>query len=66
MSAGQAPDNPDGRDTPDAPIPWPELWDWLGGRLAAVGRGLLLFWLALTGLVLLGALAGTWPCPRPW
>ena len=58
MSAGQAPDNPDGRETPDARITWPVLRDWLGGRLAAVGRGLLLFWLALTGLVLLGALAG--------
>jgi signal transduction histidine kinase len=57
MSAGQTPDNPDGRDTQDASVPWSALWDWLGGRLAAVGRGLLLFWLALAGLVLLAALA---------
>ena len=57
MSAGQTPDNPDGRDTPDASIPWPALWDWLGGRLAVAGRGLTLFWLALAGLVLLAALA---------
>jgi signal transduction histidine kinase len=57
MSAGQTPDNPDGRDTQDASVPWSALWDWLGGRLAAVGRGLLLFWLALAGLLLLAALA---------
>ena len=57
MSAGQTPDNPDGRDTQDASIPWAALWDWLGGRLAVVGRGLLLFWLALAGFVLLVALA---------
>ena len=57
MSAGQTPDNPDGRDTQDASVPWAALWDWLGGRLAVVGRGLLLFWLALAGLVLLVALA---------
>ena len=57
MSAGQTPDNPDGRDTPDASMPWPALWDWLGGRLAVAGRGLTLFWLALAGLVLLAALA---------
>jgi len=56
MSAGQTPDNPDGRDAPDA-VPWSALWDWLGGRLAVVGRGLLLFWLALAGLVLLVAQA---------
>ena len=60
MSAGQTPDNPDnpdGRDTQDASMPWAALWDWLGGRLAVVGRGLLLFWLALAGFVLLVALA---------
>ena len=57
MSAEQTPDNPDGRDTPDASVPWAALWDWLGGRLAVVGRGLLLFWLALAGFVLLVALA---------
>ena len=57
MSAGQTPDNPDGRDTQDASVPWAALWDWLGGRLAVVGRGLLLFWLALAGLVLLVAQA---------
>ncbi len=57
MSTGQTPDNPDGRDTQDASVPWAALWDWLGGRLAVVGRGLLLFWLALAGLVLLLALA---------
>jgi signal transduction histidine kinase len=57
MSAGQTPDNPDGRDTQDASVPWAALWDWLGGRLAVVGRGLALFWLALAGLVLLAVLA---------
>ncbi len=57
MSAGQTPGNPDGRDTQDASVPWAALWDWLGGRLAVVGRGLLLFWLALAGFVLLVALA---------
>ena len=60
MSAGQTPDNPDnpdGRDAQDASMPWAALWDWLGGRLAVVGRGLLLFWLALAGFVLLVALA---------
>ena len=66
MSAGHTPDNPDGRDTPDASIPWPVLRDWLGGRLAVVGRGLALFGLALTGLVLLLALAGILALPRPW
>jgi signal transduction histidine kinase len=35
-----------------------ELWDWLRGRLNVVGHGLLLFVLALTGLVLVAALAG--------
>ena len=63
MSAGHTPDNPDGRDTPDASIPWPVLRDWLGGRLAVVGRGLALFGLALTGLVLLLALAGILALP---
>ena len=63
MSAGHTPDNPDGRDTPDASIPWPALRDWLGGRLAVVGRGLALFGLALTGLVLLLALAGILALP---
>ena len=63
MSAGHTPDNPDSRDTPDASIPWPALWDWLGGRLAVVGRGLALFGLALTGLVLLLALAGILALP---
>ena len=57
MSAGQTPDNPDSRDTQEASVPWAALWDWLGGRLAVVGRGLLLFWLALAGFVLLVALA---------
>ena len=63
MSAGHTPDNPDSRDTPDASIPWPALWDWLGGRLAVVGRGLALFGLALTGLVLLLTLAGILALP---
>ena len=63
MNAGQTPDNPDGRDTPDISIPWPALWDWLGGRLVVVGRGLLLFWLALAGFVLLVALAAVLVLP---
>ena len=63
MNAGQTPDNPDGRDTPDVLIPWPALWDWLGARLAVVGRGLLLFWLALAGFVLLVGLAAVLVLP---
>jgi signal transduction histidine kinase len=39
-------------------VPWPEVWAWLGGRLTVVGRGLALFGIALSGLVMLAALAG--------
>ncbi len=39
-------------------MPWPEVWAWLGGRLTVVGRGLALFGIALSGLVMLAALAG--------
>jgi len=63
MSAGQSPDGPENRDTgndpvtPEVPVPLAALWDWLSGRLAFVGRGLLLWGLALAGLVMLAALA---------
>ena len=52
MSAGHT---PDGRDTPDVPGPWVEFWDWMRGRLAAVGHGALFFLLTLPeiGLLLL-------------
>jgi signal transduction histidine kinase len=53
MSAGQAPENPEGPDRPESPIPLAEILDWLRGRLVVVGHGLLLFGLALAGLVLL-------------
>jgi signal transduction histidine kinase len=60
MSAGHGPDAPDGRDSPDAldiPAPLAEILKWTGSRLAVVGRGLLLFALALYGLVMLAVLA---------
>ncbi|MGH3189840.1 MAG: histidine kinase [Streptosporangiaceae bacterium] len=41
---------------PQSSVPWPEVWAWLGGRLAVVGRGLALFGLAVFGQVLLAAL----------
>jgi signal transduction histidine kinase len=53
MSAGHAPENPEGPDRPESPIPLAEILDWLRGRLIVVGHGLLLFGLALIGLVLL-------------
>jgi signal transduction histidine kinase len=53
MSAGQAPENPEGPDRPESPTPLAEILDWLAGRLVAVGHGLLLFGLALAGLMLL-------------
>jgi signal transduction histidine kinase len=53
MSAGQAPENPEGPDRPESPTPLAEILDWLAGRLVVVGHGLLLFGLALAGLVLL-------------
>jgi signal transduction histidine kinase len=53
MSAGQAPENPEGPDRPESPILLAEILDWLRGRLVVVGHGLLLFGLALAGLVLL-------------
>jgi len=57
MDTGQAPDNPDGRDTHEAPVPGIQWLEWPRGRVAVVGRGLLLFGLALAGLVPLLALA---------
>ncbi len=61
MSAGYTPEGPDRRDDPEGPatpVALVELWDWLRGRLIVVGHGLLLFGLALTGLVLVAGLAG--------
>jgi signal transduction histidine kinase len=61
MSAGYTPEGPDRRDDPEGPatpVVLAELWDWVRGRLIVVGRGLLLFGLALTGAALLAALAG--------
>jgi signal transduction histidine kinase len=53
MSAGQAPENPEDPDRPESPILLAAILDWLRGRLVVVGHGLLLFGLALAGLVLL-------------
>jgi signal transduction histidine kinase len=62
MSAGHAPENPEGPggpasperpDRPESPVPLVQYLDWMRGRLIVVGRGLLLFGLALGGLVLL-------------
>ncbi len=58
MSTGQTPDHPGHRDTSEASIAWPEVRAWVGGRLAVAGRGLLLFGLALAGLIQLALLAG--------
>ncbi|HEV3293343.1 MAG TPA: histidine kinase [Streptosporangiaceae bacterium] len=58
MSTGQTPDHPGNRDTSEASIAWPEVWAWAGERLAVAGRGLLLFGLALAGLIQLALLAG--------
>jgi signal transduction histidine kinase len=57
MDTGQAPDNPDGRDTQEAPVPVSQWREWPRGRLTVIGRGLLLAGLALAGLVPLMALA---------
>jgi signal transduction histidine kinase len=68
MSAGYTPENPEGPDgpvspggrpdRPEKPIPLAEILDWLRGRLIVVGHGLLLFGLALAGLVLVAGLLG--------
>jgi len=61
MSAGYTPEDPDRRDDPEGPatpVALVGLWGWVRGRLMVVGRGLLLFGLALTGLALLAALVG--------
>jgi signal transduction histidine kinase len=61
MSAGHTPEDPDRRDDPEGPatpVALVGLWGWVRGRLIVVGRGLLLFGLALTGLALLAALVG--------
>ncbi len=58
MSTGQTPDNPGDQDTPEVSIAWPEIWAWAGGRLAVAGRGMLLFGLALAGLIQLALLVG--------
>jgi signal transduction histidine kinase len=62
MSAGYTPENPEGPgdrpDRPESPIPLAEILDWLRGRLIVAGHGLLLFGLALIGLVMLAGLAG--------
>jgi signal transduction histidine kinase len=46
----RSPEDPQG---PDIPVPLAESLSWVRGRLAAVGRGLLLCGLALAGLTLL-------------
>ena len=61
MSAGYTPGDPDRRDDPEGPatpVMLAEAWGWVRGRLIVAGRGLLLFGLALTGLVLVAGLAG--------
>jgi len=57
MSAGHDPDGPERPDVPDLPVPVTEFLNWMRGRLAFVGRGLLFFGLALAGLALLLAYA---------
>jgi signal transduction histidine kinase len=57
MSAGHAPENREGPDQPESPVPLAAVRDWTGGRLIVVGRGLLLSGLALAGLVMLLAFA---------
>src|SRR5579863_4017621 len=52
MSTGQPPERP-----PEG-IAWPEVWAWAGDRLTVAGRGVVLFGLALAGLVQLGLLFG--------
>jgi len=52
MSTGQPPERP-----PEG-IAWPEVWAWAGDRLTVAGRGVVLFGLALAGLVQLGLLLG--------
>jgi signal transduction histidine kinase len=63
MSAGHAPENPEGQDRPESPVPLAEVLDWMRGRLIVVGHGLALFGLALAGLVLLAALAAALALP---
>jgi len=57
MSAGHDPDGPERPDVPDLPVPVTEFLNWMRGRLAFVGQGLLFFGLALAGLALLLAYA---------
>jgi signal transduction histidine kinase len=66
MTAGHTPESPEGLERPvnsddadrsDIPVPLAEFMGWIRGRLAVVGRGLLLCGLALAGLALLLASA---------
>jgi signal transduction histidine kinase len=57
------PDAPRAPSTPGTPIPLAEMWDWTRRHLEAVGRGLALFGLALTGLVLFAAVAAVLALP---
>jgi signal transduction histidine kinase len=50
------PPSPEDPPSPDIPVPLAEILNWMRGRLVAVGRGLLLFGLAVAGLALLLAL----------
>ncbi len=45
------PESPEGPDGPESLVPWSPRWNWTRGRLIVVGHGLLLFGLALAGLV---------------
>jgi signal transduction histidine kinase len=56
ISAEHAPESPEGPPSPDIPAPLAEFLGWMRGRLLVVGRGLLLFGLAVAGLALLVAM----------
>jgi signal transduction histidine kinase len=56
ISADHTPERPEDPRNPDIPVPLAEFLNWMRGRLVALGRGLLLFGLAMAGLVLLLAL----------
>jgi signal transduction histidine kinase len=53
ISAEHTPGSPEDPSSPDIPVPLAEFLNWMRGRLIAVGRGLLLFGLAVAGLTLL-------------
>ncbi|MGH3149151.1 MAG: histidine kinase [Streptosporangiaceae bacterium] len=63
MSTGHTPRDPGDRDAPEASIAWPEVWAWTGVRLAVAGRGMLLFGLAMAGLIQVALLVGALALP---